>query len=295
MVWSEQGQFGSVRSVSAPEKESDDRSSQSVGDVPNPIDRVLISLQSIDELKIVGDSSFRWLDLKDPTAGSLGCPTYDVADVFISWAEKYIDRNHSKLSIALGEFNDWFAPRQENTNPIRKQATRLTQPDRLPDIACQNAINLLDRFDFAKLALSETNHCPNWLSDIQSKFGQLIDKQKLILVYYADESIANAPSFHSVLTASIEMGCRYILIDTYAKQRGRLWDWKNHQWLTEAVYQAHQSGLQVALAGSLKMDEFEQAMTTGADVVGFRTALCKDSSRVSSLCCDKLKELQRRV
>jgi uncharacterized protein (UPF0264 family) len=59
--------------------------------------------------------------------------------------------------------------------------------------------------------------------------------------------------------------------------------------------EASLAGLQLSLAGSLKLDELETAVEVGATVVGLRGALCHNGSRTGSLCRDRLWQALDRI
>jgi uncharacterized protein (UPF0264 family) len=226
--------------------------------------KLLISLKSAEELRSVADFSFSWIDLKDPSAGSIGCPPKNVVSDFLDSANGFLDRTRCHMSLALGELLD--------------ESWREIHP-------------LASDFDFVKVALAGCADQCDWTDRIESLASDLRARQRLILVHYADHRLANAPSWHATLDAARLLDCKFVLIDTYDKSAGRLWDWYSPENIRVMAADAKRSGVQLSIAGSLKIDELPMARTLGASVIGVRGAACQDSSRVDGLCRDRLQRL----
>ncbi|MCZ2421220.1 MAG: (5-formylfuran-3-yl)methyl phosphate synthase [Burkholderiales bacterium] len=65
-----------------------------------------------------------------------------------------------------------------------------------------------------------------------------------------------------------------VMLDTAAKSRGSLPELLAHQELARFVAAAHAAGRLAGLAGSLRAEHIEPLAATGADLLGFRGALC---------------------
>jgi uncharacterized protein (UPF0264 family) len=240
---------------------------------------LLLSLQSAAELQIASGYSFRWLDLKNPLAGSLGCPEASVARDFLESAERFPNRNAWTLSVAIGELLDGAAP----SNVSNVDAAELF---RLPLPA-----ELLHRFDYVKVALAGSPNETSWRELAWSLSRQLRQPSQLILVHYADHRLAKAVDWKSTLAASHELGCEYLLIDTFDKKAGRLVDWLSTDECSQYASEAQRLGLKLSLAGSLRIEDFGLLEETGASILGIRGAACVDGSRISRLCRDRLRKL----
>ncbi len=226
--------------------------------------KLLISLKSADELHKVAEFAFPWIDLKDPSVGSLGCPKEELVLDFLEFTRLLLDRSTCSLSVALGEL----------LNDSWRQITPL-----------------VSHFDFAKVALSGCSDHPEWTTRAEQLTNQIGGGQRLILVHYADYQLANAPVWQATLEAACRIGSRFVLIDTYDKSAGRLWDWYPPAVIRDLAIEANRYGIQLSIAGSLRMDELSKARTLGATVIGVRGAACQDSSRVDGLDHDRLVEL----
>ncbi|MCY2974375.1 MAG: hypothetical protein NTW52_06865 [Planctomycetota bacterium] len=240
---------------------------------------LLLSLQSADELRIASGYSFRWLDLKNPLTGSLGCPEEKVAIEFLEVAEQLSSRNDWTLSVAIGELLEGTSAGAEDSVDTHSQFS-------LPLSA-----RTLDGFDYVKVALAGSRDCKSWEARAESLSQQLRAPSKLILVHYADHHLACAVDWTTTLLTSRDLGCEYILIDTFNKNGGRLTDWLSTDESHRCATEAERFGLKLSLAGSLRIEDLRTLEKTGASILGIRGAACLEGSRVSRLCRDRLQEL----
>src|SRR3954466_8056663 len=74
-------------------------------------------------------------------------------------------------------------------------------------------------------------------------------------------------------------GVRLCLLDTAVKDGRGLFDWLAPDELAALVAEAHDAGLQVALAGALRAEELPAVRASGADIAGVRSAACVDGAR----------------
>ncbi len=226
--------------------------------------KLLLSLQSVEELQSIHGLAFPWLDLKNPGAGSLGCPDARVAEAFLLQAERQIDRNQCQLSIAIGE---------------------------LTEIAWSGFLPVVAEFDFAKVALAGCSARTDWKQCAIDLASDLPTQDRLILVHYADHDRAAAPDWAATLETAVSLGSQFVLIDTFDKSAGRLWDYYSPETIQELAKEASSKGIQLSIAGSLRLDELPRARQLGAAVVGIRGAACQDGSRVLGLSRDRIKTL----
>ena len=75
-------------------------------------------------------------------------------------------------------------------------------------------------------------------------------------------------------------GC---LIDTAVKDGRGLFEWLAPDRLAELVAEAHDAGLELALAGALRAEDLPAVRATGADIAGVRSAACRDGRRTGPL------------
>jgi (5-formylfuran-3-yl)methyl phosphate synthase len=232
--------------------------------VPAPSNlKLLVSYQNAAELLASEGCLPDWIDLKNPDRGSLGCPTADVAAAFLKTARGLVKQGKTNLSIAVGELrgNAWLGMEE-----------------------------VIAGFDFAKVGLENCVDNASWSTDAIALSKQLKLPERLILCYYADAHRAHSPGWEQVLDASQAVRAPYILIDTFDKQAGRIWDWCCDLELLKMRDSAAKVNILVALAGSLRLHELARAAQLGIDVVGLRGAVCEFGSRVEPLCRDRLRQ-----
>jgi uncharacterized protein (UPF0264 family) len=225
--------------------------------------RLLVSFSSADEFRAVSDLPFDWIDLKSPHRGSLGCPQPAEAVAFSDIARIVAKRNRCPISLALGELHthDWAS-----------------------------MIGTADKFDFVKVGLSNCLHDPNWQNELELAAGELRMEGRLIPAYYADHKLALSPSWGQVLQAARHLGTKYVLIDTFDKLAGRLWNWLPPEQLASCRSESLDAGVELAVAGSLALDELEGICAMGIPIVGVRGAVCEFGSRRQAIDRARLNE-----
>lgn len=230
--------------------------------------KLLVSYQNASELEATHGFLPDWIDLKNPSRGSLGCPSAKTAEAFLKTARALVKGGAPTISVAVGELKDgsW--------------------------VGCEEFIA---GFDFAKIGLAHCQLCPSWQNEVRELHASLNLPNRLILCYYADAHLAESPNWQQVLEVSQSIGAAYILIDTFDKQAGRLWDWCSEDQLLSMKASAQKVGIQLALAGSMQLDELPQVVRLGVNVVGFRGAVCKFGSRVQTLCRDRLDKASEAI
>ncbi len=216
--------------------------------------QLLISVRSAAEASDALAGGADWIDVKEPHRGSLGAAdASEIAAVIAAVAGR------TPVSAALGELLetdlDALAVR------IRALPTGLSH---------------------VKLGLAGCIHQTDWQNRWRAVKQQLPQHIDLVAVVYADHERAEAPTPHEIIDAAIELGCRWLLIDTFCKDRGGLFDIWPDETLQSFARDVRARGLQLALAGGLKQSSIAQALNLRSDVLAFRGAAC-GGSRESSI------------
>ena len=128
--------------------------------------------------------------------------------------------------------------------------------------------------DYVKFALPATPDA----AEIIATLAPLATRVRLVAVLFADLG----PEFDH-LPAMARAGFHGVMLDTAHKSKGRLIDCMNVAALTEFVKRCRALGLVVGLAGALEPPDVPRLLVTGADVLGFRGALCEKGDRRSPL------------
>jgi hypothetical protein len=95
---------------------------------------------------------------------------------------------------------------------------------------------------------------------------------------------------HDLLLAAAATGCEWVMLDTAIKQGQSLFDVMDLEELEAFVTAARQSGLRVALAGSLGLAHLPQLQQLRPDVVGVRGALCHHGCRSDEIDPERLSQ-----
>ena len=116
----------------------------------------------------------------------------------------------------------------------------------------------------------------------------------VVAVAYADAArVPSRPLAPSELvTTARQAGLSGCLIDTAIKDGRGLLSWLDAEALAELVAEAHDAGLEMALAGELGAEDLPTVRATGADIAGVRSAACRDGRRTATLDPARIERLQ---
>lgn len=204
---------------------------------------LLVSVRNAHEARAAVAGGADIIDVKEPLHGALGAAAPHV------WREvRRAVGSDRPLSAALGELDQW------ELNDCRQS---------------------LSGFQFAKLGLAGCANRERWVQDWQRALWELPDEVTRVAVAYADGQAARAPSLDDVITRGAELGCRVLLVDTYDKTQGGLFDHLACNELVPAIDLARHSGMQVVLAGSLSQQTIPLARTLSPDFIAVRGAACR--------------------
>ena len=116
----------------------------------------------------------------------------------------------------------------------------------------------------------------------------------VVAVAYADAArVPSRPLAPSELvTTARQAGLGGCLIDTAIKDGRGLLSWLAADELAELVAEAHDAGLEMALAGELRAEDLPAVRESGADIAGVRSAACRDGRRTATLDPARIDRLQ---
>lgn len=208
--------------------------------------QLLISVRNAEEAQICLDSKVDWIDLKEPSAGPLGRPTWQVAQQV-----HRILCEHPRRSVALGELTGL-------------------------DLSVTKMLGGL--FPIAKVGLFGASQNRLWTEQLTALSDELADQScQLVPVIYADWQTCSAPEPQAVLTWAIRNKAPYLLIDTYDKSGRRLKDYLTVAQLLEIVERGRDHGIGIVLAGSLQAQDLPSLLILGALAIAVRGAVCEQS------------------
>jgi uncharacterized protein (UPF0264 family) len=110
---------------------------------------------------------------------------------------------------------------------------------------------------------------------------------------YADYERADTLNPRSLPDIAAQAGIHGCLLDTAVKDGRSLFEFIDAQSLSQLVEQAHARGLLIGLAGALHEKDLYPMKALGADIVGMRTAACRDNKRCGPLEASRVLQLRR--
>jgi (5-formylfuran-3-yl)methyl phosphate synthase len=225
--------------------------------------RLLVSVRSPVEAlaAVAGGASI--IDVKEPPRGALGRASPSV------WRSvRDVVPASISVSVALGELSEW----------IHFGGEPIIPPDAWRGIA------------FCKVGLSGApiDWIGRWARLLRQCEEMTQPSSAPVAVVYTDWEAARAPHPDSVIQAAVEMpGCRVILFDTWSKASGTPLNltWKSR------IDRAKNSGLSVALAGSLDVESIKRLAVLGPDIFAVRGSACTGGDRLGSIDSERVARL----
>ena len=206
------------------------------------------------------------LDVKNPVEGSLGAqPPSIIRDI------KARAAGRAELSAAIGDMPN------------------------LPGTAALAALGAaICGADYIKVGL----HGPRTESDAMTLLREVQQavigyKTFVIAAAYADFRRAGTLNPMSLPALAVSVGIRGCLLDTAIKDGQSLFSFMDAPTLRTFVEQAHKSGLIVGLAGALREEDLKLVRSLGADIVGLRSAVCRNRQRNEPLDAARVRQLRQ--
>lgn len=227
-----------------------DKQSTHFGNNEMPRTQLLISVRSAAEATIAVDNGADWIDIKDPSRGSLGMASIETMTSIVAAVAGRVP-----VSAALGELIE------------QPMITALPQG-----------------ISHAKMGLHSAGLRP-WQQQLKQTFAKLPTIAPIAAAYVGPSVRGQppTPSPQQVLQWAIDHRAAGVLLDTYAKSAGNLLTFCDTAWLRSFIDRAHAARLIVALAGSLSGDALMKALALNPDVIAVRGAACIASQREQSI------------
>ncbi len=235
-----------------------------------PRTQLLVSVRSVEEAESALAGGADVIDIKDPTRGSLGKANDSViADVL-----RHIG-TRKPASVAMGEL-------QENENPQAHGMQSVGNPT-------------LNKFSptYLKWGLAQCQS-DNWqerLHQKQTHWG----KSNVVSVAYADWQKAESPPIQEVIAFACQSPGSVFLIDTFEKAPLKnLLSWLTREDLSKICRHCRTEGVQIALAGSLGIEEIDDLIDLQPDWFAVRGAVCS-GGRASTISQQKVRRIADRI
>lgn len=232
---------------------------------------LLVSVRSAAEAIAALNGGADVIDIKEPDRGSLGAADAEtIADVIGAV------KGRAPVTAARGELVDLI----DGDNGRALQSIPI-------------GVALF------KIGLAGCASLANWRQCWQHVAGSFVSSSsnadvRPVAVAYADWRSAQSPSPHDVLSGAIELGCPALLIDTWNKSAGSLFDQWRIEDLQEFLSTARRQNLAVVLAGSLTVEGVAAAVRLMPDLVAVRTAAC-DAGRGGKVSTQRVRELKQAI
>jgi len=219
--------------------------------------RLLVSVRSADEVAAAIAGGADIIDAKEPERGSLGAVD---AATLRAIADSIPDG--MALSVALGDLSD------------PGEVTRA-----VVDI---DGITRRPRELYAKVGLAgvgEPRPARRALEAVTEAVRASRLQPDIVVVGYADYERAGALFPDAVTAVASDVASRGVLLDTWKKDGGDLFDWLSPVELRTWLERSRHQGLLTALAGSLAGPSVRDAARLGPDILGVRGAACDGGRR----------------
>ena len=215
--------------------------------------KILTSIKSLSEIRLVLKKGVDVIDFKDPSNGSLGALTIKQISFFL----KSIPSNQLTSS-TIGDIED--------IKTIRERVVMLSKTN-------INFIKIGFFFDYTKIK-------------ILKNLKKLAKNKKIIAVLFAD----NKPNLNLIREIK-KIQFDGILIDTKNKKNGNLRNYLSIKKLKNFIKVSKEQNLSIGLAGSLNINDIDPLIKLKPDYLGFRGALCMARKRkddISEILLDRV-------
>jgi uncharacterized protein (UPF0264 family) len=219
---------------------------------------LLVSVRSADEAAAAVAGGAALIDVKEPANGPLGVAHHETVAAVLAAVGGAVP-----VSAALGEWS--------------------------PHAVTEAHWHLRLPLAFVKWGLAGYGNPPSWGEDLLDARRQVPAPTEVVCVAYADWQAANAPPPAELVKFAKRFRYRAFLFDTFAKDGSTLLDHLPIAELKELVTSLKRSSVQVAVGGSLKLDQVKQLKPIGADWLAVRGAVCVGGGRDADLDPVRLK------
>ena len=230
--------------------------------------KLLVSVVDADEARVAAAAGADIVDVKNPGEGSLGAPLPAVIA-----AVRAVVPRALPVSAAIGDMPN------------------------LPGTAALAALGAArSGAAFVKAGLWGVSTEAEAVTLLRA-IKEAVPGAAVVAAAYADaRRLAHAPLAPELLPrVARAAGVDVCLLDTAVKDGRGLLEWLSPDALTSLVAEAHDAGLEVALAGALRADDLPIVRATGADIAGVRSAACTDGARSGPLDAVRVRALRAAV
>jgi hypothetical protein len=216
--------------------------------------RLLVSVISAQEARRALAGGADIIDVKDPGEGALGAPSPRVLSEVVQAVG-----GAAPVSVALGDMPD------------------------LPHTAALAARGAaLSGADYVKVGLRGVRELEGAVAVMSAVQDAVGPQTAVIAAAYADADALDPPALSPAWLPELvqRTGISGALVDTCLKDGRGLYGWLSEPALADLIARTHAAGASFAVAGQLTRD---QLCRVEADIVGVRSAVCRDGDRRGGL------------
>jgi (5-formylfuran-3-yl)methyl phosphate synthase len=232
---------------------------------------LLVSVRSAAEALAALAGGADVIDVKEPNRGSLGAADDDTISAVVKAVA-----GRAPVSAAFGELVDL-------TVSSNGDGTRA----------------VVDGVSLFKVGLARCATLIEWQTRWKQTINEMILNSsngdgKAVAVVYADWRAAQAPSPQDILSAAIQRRCPTLLIDTWNKSGGTLFDHWPAAELQAFLAEVRSNDISLVLAGSLTSQSVITAARLAPELVAVRTAAC-EGGRTGTVSEKRVRELKNAI
>ena len=228
--------------------------------------RLLVSVADAGEARAAVEGGADIVDVKNPAEGALGAP----APATIAAVRAAVPAE-LPVSAAIGDLPD------------------------LPGTAALAALGAARAgAAYVKVGLWASPGLDAAVALLRAVRDAVGDEATLVAGTYADaERVPSGPLPPGLLVrAAAASGAGVCLLDTAVKDGRGLAAWLAPGALADLVGEAHDAGLEIALAGSLRLEDLPELAASGADIAGVRSAACRAGERDGTVDAGRVQRLR---
>lgn len=224
--------------------------------------QLLISVTTIEEADIALENGADIIDLKDPNRGALGALPISAIQAIVTHVKNKTQGSSRLTSATIGD--------------LPMQADLLLK---------HVALLATTGVDIIKIGFFETGNYQPCLNALQSMTHAGV---KLIAVLFAEKHYPE-----TLIKAIKEADFIGIMLDTANKNGATLLDYYSNEQRTQFAAAVFSHGLQLGLAGSLKLQHIDVLREINPTYIGFRGGVCDADNRQLSLDAHKIKLISK--
>ncbi|MBX9656135.1 (5-formylfuran-3-yl)methyl phosphate synthase [bacterium] len=230
-----------------------------------------MSVRNVAEAIMASEGGADIIDIKDPSQGSLGRAT---SSTILAISHHHQLQGQIPVTAALGELKD------------------------LDDLQCAHLGRELESSGLSLVkvgtsGLADEDRGRSKFFSLHRLMEENSDRPMLMPAAYADAGRAQAPPVWEVLKWAGETTARFLLVDTFVKDGRGFFSWIDSTEYPELLGACREASVRLAIAGSLREDDFEILFDHPPDVVAVRGAACSGYCRQAGIDSNKVRRLRQ--